>query len=105
MDRTLDPDKKPNIPSAGWINYICEHGPSNSTARKLLLDTVVGCCARTSNWPSFVKHINHDFLGDVVLALADDRTPMNKDARRAEIGKGRGKCKYHHHAEDQPCLD
>jgi len=109
QDRTLDalyasisdPENPVYLPGANSVNYICQETPSDSPARRLLLDLVVRCCSRRADWPAFLDKVNHAFLADVVLAMADNRPITGSNLPEAYTRKTG--CRYHHHPKDQSC--
>lgn len=91
----------PSLPS---INTIYNGPPTNSPARRLMVDFWV--CWGAQKWLQDElepDQINHEFLYDLSgTLLGKRRRPEENDQDYAELSVGRP-CKYHNHGEDQPC--
>lgn len=97
------------LPYANTVNHICEHAPRDSPARQLLVEVFSRPFSGNgkSEWAEYLKLIDHGFLVDLVLNLRAKLTSQRQDKKallmQETTRKDHPRCRYHHHAEDQPC--
>jgi len=84
------------LPYFCTVDYVCEHLPDNSPARRFLIDRIAEHCngELDNKWPAYLRQMSQALLADVVLALSQQR----KHTKNVK-----GRCTYHLHAQSQPC--